>query len=71
MGNKRDPQPSSWRKPLFIVCMALCMAIPLAYFEGVLVNIFTVSKNESQVRENWFWVASCEGNTGFVPTKCF
>jgi hypothetical protein len=58
-GNKRDPRPSAWRKPLFIVCVASLLAFPLSYFEGVLVSIFSVSKNEPQVRKDDL-VLGCE-----------
>jgi hypothetical protein len=53
MGNKRDPRPSAWRKPLFIVCIALWMTVPLFYFDCALKSIFVVSKQdeEPQVRK--------------------
>jgi hypothetical protein len=62
MGNKRDPRPSTWRKPLFLVCIAFWMAIPLFYFDCALRDIFVASKDEAQVRKDDL-VLGCELRT--------
>jgi hypothetical protein len=60
MGNKCDSRPSTWRKPLFIVCIALWMTVPLFYFVCALESIFVVSKqDEPQVRKTDL-VLGCE-----------
>jgi hypothetical protein len=51
--------------------MALSLAVPLFYFDWLVVESFIVSKDEPQVRKyDLVWVAKCEHNKGFV-TKCF
>jgi hypothetical protein len=38
-------------KPFFLVCMAASLALPLFYFDWVVVDIFLVSKEGQEVRE--------------------
>jgi hypothetical protein len=49
MGNKRIPRPTMWPKPLFLVCIALSLGVPLFYLQWVDMDLFIVSKDERQV----------------------
>jgi hypothetical protein len=52
MGSKRNPRPAMWQKPLFLVCVALSLGAPICYFDWVVVDLFVVSKDEQQVRND-------------------
>jgi hypothetical protein len=54
MGDKRKPRTSIWHKPLFLVCLALSLGVPVFYFDWVVVDIFLVSKDDHQVRKDDF-----------------
>jgi hypothetical protein len=49
MGNKRNLRPTMWPKPLFLVCIALSLGVPLFYFQWVDMDLFIASKDERQV----------------------
>jgi hypothetical protein len=50
MGSKRNPRSTTWPKPLFLVCAALSLCVPLLYFQQVDLDLFIASNDEHQVR---------------------
>jgi hypothetical protein len=48
----RQLRTIAWSKPLVLACVALSIYVPLFYIDWVVVDLFIVSKDEHQVRND-------------------